>query len=134
MQELWDCIAHLEHMLAVNEGKLPPDEHTRLLPDSYRVYQLKHILIDVRRHQYYLKDAYKPQIHFQKLDRPRAQYYDWSCDTFYWIPLKQWEERVSHALLHTISKNLEDYETRKNGEEIEVKWVVRRHTFDWTNT
>lgn len=134
MQELWDCIAHLEHTLAVNEGKLPPDEHTKIMPDSYRVYQLKHILIDVRRHQYYLKDAYKPQIHFQKLDRPRPQYYDWSCDSFYWMPLHEWEEKVSHALLHTISKNLEDYETRKNGDEIEVKWVVRRHTFDWTNT
>lgn len=134
MTDLWEAIAHLEHMLAVNEGRLPPDEHTRILPDSYRVYQLKHVLIDVRRHQYYLKDAYKPQIHFQKLDRPRPQFYDWSCDTFYWMPLAKWQERVSHALLHTISRDIADYETRTldNG-EVEVKWVVRHHTFDWTN-
>ena len=134
MQQLWDCIAHLEHVVAVNEGKLPPDEHTTIFNDSYRLYQLKHMLIDVRRHQYYLKDAYKPTIHFQKLDKPRPQFYDWTCDSFYWISLAEWEKRVAAALLHTVSRKLSDYETRTNEQgETEVKWVVRRHTFDWTN-
>lgn len=134
MQELWDCIDHMEHVVAVNEGKVPPDEHTTILNDSYRLYQLKHNLIDLRRHQYYLKDAYKPTLHFQALDHPKAQFYDWTCDSFYWISLEEWRRRTSAALLHTISKNLEDYETRTNKQgEIEVKWVVRRHTFDWEN-
>ena len=50
MQELWDCIDHMEHVIAVNEGKVPPDESVTILPDSYRLYQLKHNLIDLRRH------------------------------------------------------------------------------------
>ena len=35
----------------------------------------------------------------------------------------------------SISKNLDDYETRVNPETgaLEVRWVVRRHTFDWEN-
>ena len=51
------------------------------------------------------------------------------------MPLQKWQDRVDNALLHTISKNLEDYETRENPitKEIEVKWVVRKHTFDWEN-
>jgi len=36
--------------------------------------------------------------------------------------------------LHTISKDIKNYETRINEKgEIEVKWVVREHTFDWEN-
>ena len=134
MQELWDCIDHMEHVIAVNEGKVPPDENTTILKDSYRLYQLKHNLIDLRRHQYYLKDAYKPTLHFQAIDHPKAQFYDWSSDSFYWISLPEWQHRVDEALLHTISKNLENYETRLNEKgEIEVKWVVCEHTFDWEN-
>jgi len=50
------------------------------------------------------------------------------------MPLDKWQERVDNALLHSISKNLDDYETRvDNAGNIEVKWVVRRHTFDWEN-
>jgi len=135
MQDLWDCIDRLDRIVAVNEGKIPPDENTQIFKDSYRLYQLKHSLIDIRRHQYYLKDAYKPTLHFLALTPPKAQTYNWDEDSYYWMPLDKWQERVNNALLHTISKNLEDYETRENPytKEIEVKWVVRKHTFDWEN-
>ena len=133
MRELWDCIDRLDHTIAVNEGKIPPDENTQIFQDSYRLYQLKHSLIDIRRHQYYLKESYKPTLHFLALTPPKAQTYNWDEDSFYWMPLSQWQTKVNNALLHTISKNLEDYETRENPitKEIEVKWVVRKHTFNW---
>lgn len=134
MIQLWADIDRLDHILAVNEGKIPPDENTQIFNDSYKLYQFRHALIDVRRHQYYLKDAYKPSIHFLNVTPPRPQTYNWDSDTFYWIPLDQWEKRVEKALLHTISKNIEDYETRTNGAgAIEVKWVVRQQFFDWEN-
>jgi len=50
MTELWERIEHLEHIVAQNEGKAAIDEDTRLLDNGYRLYQLKHMLIDVRRH------------------------------------------------------------------------------------
>ena len=135
MKELWDSIERMEHTVAVNEGKLPPDETTPLLRDDYRLYQLKHWLIDLRRHQYYLKDVFKPELHFPGIDHPKQQFIDWTCDSTYWMPRDKWEKRVNESLLHSVSKDIKDYETRINpytGEE-EVKWIVRRHTFDWEN-
>lgn len=135
MQELWDSIDRLEHWIHVIEGKIPPDEDSLLFDDSYRLYQLKHNLIDLRRHQYYLKDSYKPTIHFQSIDHPKTQFVDWTSDSCYWISCDEWQKRVDNALTHHISKNLDNYETRVNEKtgEIEVKWVVREHTFDWEN-
>lgn len=135
MQELWDCIDRLEYIAAANEGKVAPDENTQLFSDPYRFYQFKHMLIDVKRHQYYLKDAYKPTLHFVATTPPKSQTYNWDEDSYYWMPFPQWQSRVNNALLHTISKNLNDYETRQNPQtgELEVKWVVRQHHFDWEN-
>ena len=134
MKELWYCIDKLEHWIAVLEGRIAPTEKDLIFDNSYRLYQLKHTLIDLRRHQYYLKDSYKPTIHFLAVDHPRAQFVDWSGDSFYWMPYANWRERVDTALLHSISKNIEDYETRETPTgEVEVKWVVRQHTFDWEN-
>ena len=135
MTELWDCIARLEHVLAVGEGKVAPDEDTELITDSYKLYKLKHQIADMRLHQYYLKDAYKPTIHFVAVQHPQPQFYNWDSDAAYWMSRTQWQSRVDHALLHTISKNIEDYRVRINewtGEE-EVYWVVRHHNFDWEN-
>jgi len=135
MAQLWADIDRLDHILAVNEGKIPPDEDTQIFEDSYRLYQFRHMLIDIRRHQYYLKDAYKPTLHFLSLTPPKAQTYNWDEDSFYWMPREQWQSRVDNALLSSISHNIEDYETRTNpttGAQ-EVKWIVRRQTFDWEN-
>ena len=130
MTEYWDCIARNEHWIAVLEGKVAPNEGDIVAVDPMRLYKLKHALIDIRRHQYYLKDAYKPTIHFLAADHPKRQYIDWNSDSFYWISREEWESRVNNTYF-PVSKNIEDYETRNEGKE--VKWVVRRHTFDWEN-
>lgn len=130
---VWDSVDRLEHWIAILEKKIPPDESTMVVEvDSYRLYQLKHQLIDLRRHQYYLKDSYKPTLHFQGCDHPKQQFINWAEDAAYWMPLDQWQRKVNNSLLHSISKNLDDYETRINSDgETEVRWVVSRHTFNW---
>lgn len=135
MTELWDCIARLEHVLAVGEGKVAPDEDTELITDSYKLYKLRHQIADMRLHQYYLKDAYKPTIHFVAVQHPQPQFYDWDSDAAYWISRELWEKKTYKPLLHTISTNLADYETRVNPYtgEFEIKWVVKHHNFDWEN-
>lgn len=135
IQTVWDSIGRLEHWIAILEKKIPPDEtHQVIEVDSYRLYQLKHQLIDLRRHQYYLKDSYKPTLHFAGCDHPKQQFINWAEDAAYWMPLDQWERKVGSALLHTVSKDIKDYETRINSNgETEVRWIVRRHTFDWEN-
>ena len=130
---VWDSVDRLAHWIAILEKKIPPDESTTVIEvDSYRLYQLKHQLIDLRRHQYYLKDSYKPTLHFQGCDHPKQQFINWAEDAAYWMPLDQWQRKVDNSLLHSVSKNLDDYETRINSDgETEVRWVVSRHTFDW---
>jgi len=131
MTELWDSIDNLEKIIAAYKGEIAPTEDTPELASDYRLYQLKHWLIDLRRHQYYLKDAYKPTLHFLAIAHPHAQFIDWSQDCAYWIPYEKWQERVDKALLHSISKNIDDYESKVTNNGVYVKWVVRQHTFDW---
>jgi hypothetical protein len=134
MRELWQSIDALERWVHVLEGKIPPNEDDLVFDNSYRLYRLKHNLIELRRHQYYLKDSNMPPIHFQAPDHPKAQFINWDSDTFYWISLDEWRERTSKALTHLISKELKDYTTRIAPDgTTEVKWVVRQHTFDWMN-
>lgn len=133
MVQLWQSIDRFEKIIATYKGTLAADEETPELSSDYRLYQLKHWLVDLRRHQYYLKDSYKPALHFMAVAHPHAQFIDWSQDCAYWLTQQQWRERVSKALVHTISRNLSDYETKETPNGLMVKWVVRRHTFDWEN-
>ena len=133
MREQWEIIDRWQRMLDVAQGKVPPAEGDTLVTDPYRIYQLKHNLIDIRKHQYYLKDSYKPTLHFQKLDHPKPQFYDWSADMFYWITYDEWKKRTEKTYTHTISQDLKDYETKEEGGILMVKWVICRHTFDWEN-
>ena len=133
MWEQWEIIDRWQRMLDVAQGKIAPDEDDTIVSDPYRIYQLKHNLIDIRKHQYYLKDSAKPTLHFQNLDHPKPQFYDWSGDAFYWLPYDQWRQRVDHSYTTRISRNIEDYETRGEGDTLEIKWIVCEHTFDWEN-
>lgn len=134
MQDWWDSIDRLERRIAVAEGRIPPAENSAK-PElsSYVLWQLKHTLIDLRRHQYYLRDSYKPTIHFLAIDHPKQQFINWAEDAAYWIPLSQWQSKVSNQLIPKWSTNLDDYETRTNAAtgELEVHWIVQRHTFNW---
>ena len=128
MREQWEIIDRWQRMLDVAQGKVLPQENDTIVSDSYRIYQIKHNLIDIRKHQYYLKDSYKPTLHFQNLDHPKPQFYDWSGDSFYWITQDEWKKRVEHSYTSRISKNINDYEVREDGM---VKWMVCEHHFDW---
>ena len=133
MIEQWEIIDRWQRMLDIAQGKIAPNENDTLVTDPYRVYQLKHNLIDIRKHQYYLKDSYAPTLHFQNLDHPKPQFYDWSGDAFYWISYPKWYDRVTHSYTSRISRNIQDYETRGAGDNLEIKWIVCQHTFDWEN-
>lgn len=133
MKEQWEIIDRWQHMLDVAQGKVPPQNGDTIVSDPYRIYQLKHNLIDIRKHQYYLKDSAKPTIHFQNLDHPKPQFYDWSGDSYYWISRDLWQKKVDNSYTSRVSKNLADYETRGEGDNLEIKWVICEHTFDWEN-
>lgn len=134
MVELWERIDYLERVQAANEGKIPFDDTMTVLQDNYRLYKLQHMIIDLRRHQYYLKDSVKPEIRFLNLQIPKRQTINWDSDSFYWMPIDQWREKVNNSFDPRISKKLQDYETRVTPSgTTEVKYVVRQQKFDWEN-
>ena len=130
MEELWARIDYLEHVIAVNEGKVPDDGTVTILPDSYRLYQLRHQLISMRQHQYFLKDAYKPTLHFTAIKPPQPQQVNWDSDSYYWMTYDEWKKKIEKSYWN-YSKNIDDYESKVTPEGTYVKWVVQRHTFDW---
>lgn len=128
MEQLWEAIDRLQKIINIADGKIPPDENP-IITDSYKLYKMRHQLIELRRDQYYLKDLFAPTIKFLNCKPTPPQLIDWDNDSFYWISKEEWEKKVNSSYIK-VSKNPNDYEWREDGM---VKWVVRHHTFDWEN-
>lgn len=77
MQELWERIDYYDRLVAANEGRIPFSDDLAVAKDSYTLYRLKHWLVDLRRHQYYLKEAYNPTIYPLGVTPPQPQTYNW---------------------------------------------------------
>ena len=60
IDELWTAIDYYQHIIDVNTGK-EEDPNVRTLT-SLELYKMKHMVIDLRRQQFYLKDSVKPTI------------------------------------------------------------------------
>lgn len=133
MQELWDRIDYIEKIVMANENKIPFTEDIPIIPTSYRLYQLKHQLIDMRRHQYYLKDSYKPTLRFLSIKPPHPQKINFDADSFYWVSQEEWEALLKKPTNSLRSKKIEDYETKMVDGALQIKWVVRHQFFDWEN-
>lgn len=103
MTDLWASIDHLDKWLSICYGHLPPEPHFPLITDSYRIYKMHTLLIELRQTQYFLKDSWNPPIHFTKVDHPKPAFIDWNADSFYWIDENDWTQRIKNALTHTIS-------------------------------
>lgn len=131
MIELWESIDRIAHTVAVNDG-LVEDPTTEILT-PYRLMQLRHQLIDLRKHQYYLRDSFYPTIHPLKLVPPKPQTYNWDQDNAYWVSIEEWERKLNNSYLTSISRDIRDYPTRIRNGRIEVRWHVRAHHFDWEN-
>lgn len=130
MTQLWESIDRIAHTVAVNEG-LVSDPEVELL-SNYRLMQLRHQLIDLRRHQYYLRDSYRPTIHPLHLVPPKPQTIDWESDSQYWMPIDAWERKLAASWLSSLSRDIRDYETKIAPDgTIMVRWHVRSHVFNW---
>lgn len=132
MVELWDSIDRMSHALAVYDGKEPFQEGDMLIDSSYQAYQIRHWLVDLRRHQYYLKDAYKPTLHFQNLASTPTPTINFDSDSAYWVTEDEWRAKV--AATPNVSQDIADYRQRIAADgTLEVQWVVQHNNFDWEN-
>ena len=60
IQELWETIDYYQHILDSNSGKVNDPAAPKLT--SLQLYKFKHMIIDLRRQQFYLRDMVKPTI------------------------------------------------------------------------
>jgi hypothetical protein len=87
MVELWDSIDKLEHQLRIWRGQVQPatEEEKAILTTwtSLLAYRKNHLLIDLRKHQYYLKNHYKPFIPAHH-SFPHTTPINWFSNAGYW--------------------------------------------------
>lgn len=60
IQDLWKSIDRYQYIIDVNTGKIDDPGAPKL--SSVELYKFKHMVIDLRRQQFYLKDMVKPTI------------------------------------------------------------------------
>lgn len=58
--ELWEVIDYYQHLIDVNKGKIEDPDARKL--SSMELYKLSHMVIDLRRQQFYMRDSVKPTI------------------------------------------------------------------------
>lgn len=84
---LWETIDQMQRIYDISTGKEEPTEEeleNNKLLTGLRLYKWRHWLIDVRRHQFYLKESAKKPIYFQNTLKPIPQHIDWENDSFYY--------------------------------------------------
>lgn len=60
IKELWKTIDQYQYIIDANTGKINDPNAKKL--SSVQLYKIKHMVIDLRRHQFYLRDTVKPTI------------------------------------------------------------------------
>ena len=132
MVELWERIDVLQERLDMYKGKIPPNDYVRNHPmTAYQIYKFGHHLIDIRRHQYYLKDAYKPAIHFFNVPTPTKIEPDFNCNTGLWLTPEQWCKRKRNPKPFDLAQPaLED---APENEEGLLYWKISDNKIDYEN-
>ena len=72
-------------------GKTTPNEHILSHPiNSYQLYLMSHMLIELRQQQYFLKDAYRPTLKYLTTHEVTKVEINFDQDTGYWLPRNEW--------------------------------------------
>ena len=132
MVELWERIDTLQERYDMYKGKIPPNEYVRAHPLSgYQLYKFGHMLIDIRRHQYFLKDAYKPSIKFFNAAKPDKPDLDLCGTTGLWLSPEEWCARKRNPKPHDMPQPaLEDAPMDNQGR---LYWKISDNDVDFEN-
>ena len=132
MVELWERIDTLQERLDMYKGKIPPNDYVRNHPlDQYRLWKFGHMLIDIRRHQYYLKDSFKPSLRFFNVPPPCAPGYDFNLNTGLWLRPEEWCARKRNPKPFDLPQPpLEDVPEDENGN---LYWKISDNGLDYEN-
>lgn len=132
MGELWERIDYYTDLYDQYAGKKPPTEFVLEHPKSqYVVWKMNHMLIDMRRQQYYIKDVYNPTLHFFNVPAPEAVPYNFDCDTGYWLTPEEWCRRKRNPRPYDAPQpSFADAPQREDGM---VYWCVSHNHVDLEN-
>ena len=132
MVELWERIDILQERYDMYRGKIPPNDYIRNHPlTAYQLYKFGHMLIDIRRHQYYLKDSYKPTLKFFNVPPPGRVEFDFSSDTGLWLKPEEWCHRKRSPKPFDLKQPaLED---ALEDEEGRLYWKISDNKIDYEN-
>ena len=132
MEELWERIDVLQERLDMYKGKIPPNDYVKNHPmTKYHLYKFGHILIDIRRHQYYLKDAYKPTLKFFNATSANKPGYNFSVNTGLWLTPQEWCARKRNPKPFDMEQPpLEEVPEDENGN---LYWKISDNAIDYEN-
>lgn len=132
MVELWAEIDRLQEKLDMYRGKIPANEQVKAHPMSnYQLYKFGHMLIDIRRIQYYLKDSYKPPIRCLNPIMPGKVEIDFSSNTGLWLTPEEWCARKRNPKPFDLPQpNFQDAPQNAEGK---LYWKISDNAIDYEN-
>ena len=84
MRTLWLSIDDMAHKIAMVQGKEEPEcGETIPVWSSLKLYKMRHWLVDLRKHQYYVRESYQPLIPTRSSFTERS-HIDWGANSGYW--------------------------------------------------
>ena len=132
MVELWKIIDDLQERYDMYRGKLPASDWIKTHPISnYQLYKMGHMLIDIRRHQYYLKDSYKPTIKFFNIQPPGKPVYEFGTNTGLWLSVDEWCERKRNP--HPYDMEQPSIQDTKMDSQGRLYWKISDNEIDYEN-
>ena len=115
MIELWDSIDRIERQLRIWHGQLQPaTAEEKLIPTTWSgllAYRKNHLLIDLRKHQYYLKNSYRPPIPAHHTF-PHSTPINWFSNAGYWteaIGDRFEEDYKEHSTHHAMPTRIVEF-------------------------
>lgn len=147
MRILWHSIDLMARKVALALGKEEPDSGEPM-PDwsSLKLYKMRHWLIDLRKHQYYIRDAYNQAIPPHHTF-PEKSHIDWCQNSGYWVTVPDAPAQSPQRMLPPLPKPLkkitpeenlpqwEDGQQRYNPQtgKLEQYHLIRKHILDFKN-
>lgn len=127
MQQLWDTIDSLQERYDMYRGKATPNEWILSNPiNSYQLYLMSHMLVELRQQQYFLKAAYRPTLKYLQTQEVTKVEINFDQDTGYWLPRNEW---IAKQYIEKTQPPLEEVPRRGN----QLYWSVSKNTINLEN-
>lgn len=132
MVEVWETIDKFEGLLAMYDGTAKPSDAYLAAPlTPYKAYQIRKWLADLRLQQYYLKDLFRPTLHFQRITSPAKSFPNFCADTGLWLEPDEWAVRKRHP--KTWDPKQPPFGQAKTRPDGKMWWRISENAIDYEN-